>query len=295
MLKKVLIAIIIIVLVGLYISMYTVNQTQQGIILRLGEIEHNAQNQPKIVGPGLHFKWPFIQTIRLFDMRLRTLDIDSSRIMTAEQKDVIVDAFVKWKIDNLVQYFKSTGGDDLRASTLLRQKVNDGMRATFGQHTIPELLSNKRNQVMQQILQEVKVAALPIGVQVLDVRIKRIDLPQEVADKIYARMRSAREKKAALIRADGQQQAEVIRAKADAKVVVTVAQAKSQAAMIRAKGNAEAAKIYADAYSKHEGFYNFYRSLEGYFMVFSNKQSRLVLQPKGQFFKYFSQLPTTGN
>ncbi len=288
MLKKLLVTLVIIALVVLYASLYTVNETQKGIILRLGKIELNKQQQAKTVGPGLHIKWPFIQSVKLFDMRLRTLDIDSSRIMTAEQKDVIVDAFVKWRIGDIVQYFKSTGGDDAQASTLLRQKVNDGMRATFGQHTIPELLSNKRNAVMQQILKEVQIAAAPIGVQVLDVRIKRIDLPQEVAEKIYARMRSAREKKAALIRADGQQQAEVIRAKADAKVAVTIAQAKSQAAAIRAKGNAEAATIYANAYAQHLSFYRFYRSLEAYLAVFSGHANRLVLRPEGEFFQYFN-------
>lgn len=285
----ILAAIIVVILVAL-MSMFTVLQTQQAILLRLGKIETNAQNQPIIFQPGLHFKIPLIESIKRFDMRLRTLDIDSSRIMTQEQKEVLVDAFVKWRIVDPVAYFKATGANIAQAQSLLRQQLNDGIRAEFGQQTISDLLSQERGDVMEKILANVKEAAKPLGIEVVDVRIKRIDLPAEVAETIFARMRSAREKMASLIRAEGQQQAEVIKAQADAKVAVTLADANSQAAKVRAAGEAQAAKIYADAYQKDPEFYSFYRSLLAYNDVFTTKQDTVVLSPNGQFFKYFNQL-----
>lgn len=285
----ILTAIIIVIVVAL-MSTFTVLQTQQAILLRLGKIETNAQNQPLIFKPGLHFKIPLIESVKRFDMRLRTLDIESSRIMTKEQKEVLVDAFVKWRIVDPVVYFKATGANVGRAQALLRQQLNDGIRAEFGQQTISDLLSQERGDVMREILTNVKQAAKPLGIQVVDVRIKRIDLPTEVAETIFARMCSAREKMASLIRAEGQQQAEVIKAQADAKVAVTLANANSQAAKVRAAGEAQAAKIYADAYQKDPEFYSFYRSLLAYNDVFSQKQDTVVLSPKGQFFKYFNQL-----
>lgn len=287
MVRNWILAVIIVLVVVFFSTVYIIQQTQEGIVLRLGKIETTEDGKALVVGPGLHFKLPFVETVRDFDMRLRTLDIDSSRIMTEEQKDVLVDAYVKWRINNIVEYFKATGGDQFRTETLLKQKVNDGMRATFGQHTIAELLSNKRNAVMQTILVDVKKAAESMGVDIIDVRIKRIDLPTEVAEKIYARMRSAREKMASLIRADGEQQAEVKRAGADAKVAVTISTANSNAAKVRALGEADAAHIYAEEYKQNPGFYSFYRSLEAYQAVFTKKQANLVLQPEGRFFEYF--------
>ena len=291
MIKKIVLALIVIALVVFFASVYTVKQTQQALVLRLGNVEHYANGKPKVMAPGLHFRIPYVQSIRYFDMRLHTLDIQSSRVMTAEQKDVLVDAYVKWRITNLVKYFVATGGDQRNAMVLLSQKVNDGLRATFGQHTIPQLLSDTRTEVMTQILKDVRKTAMNLGISINDVRIKRIDLPEEVAQKIYARMISAREKTAAQIRADGEQQAEIIRAKADATVTVTLAKANSEAAKIRAKGDAKAAGIYAKAYDQNTQFYAFYRSLAAYQSVFATKQKTLVLRPHGQFFRFFHALP----
>ena len=285
-----ILAVIVLVLVVASMSVFTVMQTQTAILIQLGKIQTNAKGQPEILQPGLHFKLPLVQTVQRFDMRLRTLDIESSRIMTKEQKEVLVDAFVKWRINDPVQYYKATSANVQTAESLLQQQLNAGMRGAFGKQTIADLLSEDRNEVMAQILQSVKQSAESIGVQVVDVRIKRIDLPTEVAETIYQRMSSAREKMASLIRAEGQQQAEVIKAKADATVAVTIAKAKSEAASIRAAGEAEAAKIYADAYNKDPNFYAFYRSLAAYQSVFGAHHNTVVLSPKGQFFQYFNAM-----
>lgn len=290
-LKSLFIPLIVVVIVLAYFSLYTVNQTQQAIILRLGKIEVNSKGDPIIKTPGLHIKWPFISTVKKFDMRLRTLSINSSRIVTVEQKDVIVDAFVKWRIKDIVSYYKSTGGNELRADVLLRQKVSDGMRAEFGKQTILELVSGQRANVMKLLQSGANEVAKPLGISVTDVRVKKIDLPEEVTDSVYARMRSNREKEAYLIRSQGKESAELTKATGDAQVTVLLAKAKSDAAKIRAQGDKEAAQLYATAYQSDPKFYGLYRALESYQKVFDgSKQPTLVLRPQGQFFSAFNQL-----
>jgi membrane protease subunit HflC len=282
-----LVALLILILLVVYLSAFTVNQTQQGIVLHLGKIKKNAQGMARIYTPGLHFKTPFITTVKKFDMRLRTLSITSSRIMTVEQKDLMVDAFVKWRISNLVKYYKATSGDAQRANMLLSQKVSAKMRAEFGQQTILELVAEKRASVMDLLRTSANSAATPLGIQVIDVRIKSMNLPAGVTNSVYQRMRSNREKEASLIRAQGEEKAERIKAGAEASVTVILSKAKATGAAIRAKGQAEAAKIYAGAYQKNAHFYDFYRSLEAYQGVFANKSKTLLLQDKGAFFKFF--------
>lgn len=287
MFKRVLIIILCIAIIAFFLSAYTVQQTQKAIVLQLGQIEQTAKGQPLIVQPGLHFKIPFVQTVKPFDMRLRTFDIDSSRIMTQEQKEVLVDAFVKWRISDIVTYYKSTGGNAALAEQLLAQKVNDGLRNEFGQQTISQLLSEERVSAMGDILKNAQKAAESLGIVVTDVRIKRLDLPTEVEQKIFARMRSAREKIAAQLRADGQQQAEIIKSQADAQVTIILSKANSDAAKIRAQGDAEAAKIYNQAYDQNPTFYDFLKSLQSYQEVFGNNHNTVVLRPQGEFFKNF--------
>jgi len=217
--KIFLIGILLIFLIG-YLSLFTVNQTQQAIVLRLGKIQENKQGQPIVLNPGLHARIPIITNIKKFDMRLRTLNINSSRIVTIEQKDVIVDAFVKWRIGDIVAYYKATGGNITRADNLLMQKVSDGLRAEFGRLTILELVSGQRTHVMQKLRENTNEVAKPLGISVIDVRIKKIDLPEEVTTSVYERMRSDREKEASLIRAQGKEIAEKIQSKADADVTV---------------------------------------------------------------------------
>jgi membrane protease subunit HflC len=271
-------------------SIYTVSQTEQAILLRLGVVQLDQNNQPIVVGPGLHFKAPFITSVVRVDMRLQTLDLDSSRIVTSEQKDVLVDAFVKWRINDIVQFYTSTSGDFDRANILLRQKVLDGLRAEFGKETIAELVAGQRSQVMQEIQRNSNNVAQPLGIEVTDVRVKRIDLPNEVLASVYQRMRSDREKEATLIRAEGKQEAMQIRSQADAEVTVTLSTAKAAAADLQAKGTSEAAQIYSTSYQKAPKFFEFYRSLEAYQTAFSSGKNTFVLSPTGQFFNDF--MPT---
>ncbi|MEM9243535.1 MAG: protease modulator HflC [Pseudomonadota bacterium] len=286
--KNLIIIVIVVVAVLAYFSLFTVNQTQEAIVLRLGKITLNADGKAKIYRPGLHIRLPFVTDIKKFDMRLHTMSVNSSRIVTIEQKDVLVDAFVKWRINNIIAYYKSTGGNLARANTLLNQKVNDGLRAEFGKQTILELVSGQRANVMAVLRQNANEVAMPLGISIIDVRIKRIDLPDEVTQSVYSRMRSNREKEASLIRAQGKEGAEKIKSQADAQAAVIIATAKKNAAVIKAEGDKEAAAIYAKAYQQNPEFYAFFRSLEAYQNVFSDKHKKtLVLKPDSQFFKYF--------
>lgn len=285
------IVVAIVVVMFAYLSIFTVNEGQLALVLRLGELNTNAKtNQVYIYAPGIHFKWPFISVVKWFDVRLQMLNVESSRILTEEQKYVIVDYYAKWRIINLPLYYKRTGGYPARAQMLLTQKINDGLRAAIGNHSIKEIISGERMNIMQLLQEKANEGARSLGIQVVDVRIQAIDLPQEVRESVYQRMRSEREQVAEKHRSQGKAQAETIRAGADAAVAVTIAQAKTQAQKIRAQGDARAAKIYTQAYSNSPKFYALYRSLEAYRQVFvNNKDTIMILKPDSEFFKYFNQ------
>lgn len=273
-----------------YSSVYTVRQGQEGVLLYLGKIQTDSKTKLSVVkDAGLHYKLPFLDQILLFDVRLQTLDIQSSRIVTEEKKDVIVDYYVKWRITNPALYYTRTGADQFRAETLLEQQLNDTLRAEFGKRTIQEVVSDDRSAIMNQLKDQADKSAQKLGIQVIDVRIKRIDLPPEVSSAVYERMRAERERVATEHRAQGRADGEAIRAQADANATVTVATAQEQAAQIRAQANALAAKIYSDAYGKNPDFYAFYRSLLAYEATFNNKGDVLVLKPDSQFFTYFNK------
>lgn len=272
-----------------YTSLYTVREGQEGILLYLGKIQVNkSTQQPVIKDPGLHFKLPLVQQVLLFDVRLQTLDIQSSRIVTQEKKDVIVDYYVKWKIMNPALYYTRTGGDADRAGTLLTQQLNDTLRAEFGRRTIREVVSDDRSSIMNSLKTQADNSAQRLGIQVVDVRIKRIDLPPEVSSAVYERMRAERERVATEHRAKGRAEGEAIRAKADANAAVIIATAQMQAAEARAAANANAGQIYTQAYSQNPAFYAFYRSLQAYQATFNNRNDVLVLQPNSEFFNYFN-------
>lgn len=281
------VAAVIVVLVILT-SMFTVTQGQHGILLRLGRLVNDSQTgQAKVLGPGLHFKTPFIESVRLFDTRIQTLDIKSSRIVTREKKDVIVDYYAKWQIDDLARYFKSTGGNELKAETLLEQQLNTSLRAQFGKRSISELVSGGRDDLMGLLRDNAEQQASGLGVHVMDVRIKGIELPSSASNAVYQRMRADMQKIANRHRADGSAAAEAIQASADAEVTIFLAKARSDGQMIRAGGQAKAAAIYADAYNKDKDFFVFYRSLKAYEASFSSKQDVLVLDQNSSFFDYF--------
>ena len=278
-------------------SLFTINQGQHGIILRLGRLLNDTTtHRVKILGPGLHAKMPFIETVRIFDTRIQTLDIKSSRIVTKEKKDVIVDYYVKWQIESLAHYFKATGGNQFKADTLLEQQLNTSLRAEFGRRTISDLVSGGRNDMMDVLRTHAEQQASQLGIHVVDVRIKGIELPANTSNAIYQRMRADMQKIANRHRADGQAEAEAIQAAADAQVTILLAKARSEGQITRARGQAKAAEIYANAYNKNANFFGFYRSLKAYVASFNSKQDMLVLDQSNAFFEYFKHglLPAQG-
>jgi membrane protease subunit HflC len=283
--------VFLIVLLLLGSSLYTVREGQKALLLKLGELTKTLSGQVREYGPGLHFKIPFINHVRVFDVRLQTLDIKSSRIVTLEKKDVMVDYYVKWRIEDLAKYFKATGGNEFKAQTLLEQKLNTALRAEFGKRTIADVVSGERDDVMEILKAKADVQAQGLGVAIQDVRIKGIDLPESTSEAIYQRMRADMEKIANRHRADGKRDAEAIQAKADAKVTVLLAKVNSEGKEIRAKGQADAARIYAEAYQKNPEFFALYRSLKAYEESFNSKQDVLVLNDSSQFFDYFKSFP----
>jgi len=287
--------LIFIVFILLYSSFYTVIQGQNAVVLRLGKIVVHNNNEPIVKSPGLHFKWPLIDSIQWFDMRLQTLNVDSSRVLTQEQKYLIVDYYAKWRITNIPLYFTRTGGDPDTTRSLLQQKINDSLRAQFGKRLLNDIISDARANIMSQLELESNKSAQELGIEVIDVRIKRIDLPSQVSLSVFNNMRAGREMVAAKHRADGKAEAEKIQADADAQAVVMVAKAQADAAKIRSEGDAVASKIYADAYSKDPEFYAFYKSLDAYTAIFNQEHKEnnyIVLKPDSEFFKYFNHSET---
>ena len=283
-------ALIVIGLLMVLTSVFTITQGQHAIVLRLGRLVGDADTKKaKILAPGLHIKMPFVESVRTFDTRIQTLDIKSSRIVTKEKKDVIVDYYVKWRIDNLARYFKSTGGNQFKAETLLEQQLNTYLRAQFGKRTISDVVSGGRDDLMDILRERAEQQAGQLGIHVVDVRIKGIELPANTSNAIYQRMRADMQKIANRHRADGHGAAEAIQAAADAKVTVLLAKAKSEGQLIRAQGQSKAAVIYADAFGQNKDFFAFYRSLKAYESSFDSKQDILVLDQDSAFFTYFKQ------
>lgn len=269
------------------ISAFTVQEYERGIVLRLGKMQTNKEGAVKVLEPGLHFRVPFLDSIRLFDGRLQTLEIQERTIVTVEKKHVIVDLFVKWRINNFSNFFTSTRGDYGRARKLLEEKIIDGVRAEFGRRTIREVVSGERQEVMDALRLDAQKNAEVLGVEVIDARVKRIDLPSEVSSNVFERMRSERQRVAAEHRAEGNSKGETIKAKADAKVTVILATAEQESKRTRGEGDAEASRVYAKSYNKNPEFYRFLRSLEAYKATFKDKNDILILQPDSEFFNYF--------
>jgi membrane protease subunit HflC len=270
-----------------YSSLYVVNEGEQALLLYLGEIStHNGQADIEL--PGLHFKWPLLNDAKIFDTRLQNLSVDSSRILTQDQKNVLVDYYAKWRINNLPLYYTRTGGDADIARDVLQQKINDDLRVEFGNRTLDAIITDERNSITHSLQTQTSLNAKDLGIDVIDVRIKGIDLPADISSSVYENMKAKRESVATQYRSDGQATAQAIRATADATVTITIARANADAASIRGNGDATAAKIYADAYSKDPAFYAFYRSLYIFQNSFNNKSDILILKPDDPFFKYFT-------
>lgn len=268
-------------LVLLALSLFTVDQRQAALVFQLGEIVDVKKE------PGLYLKIPFLQNVRNFDIRILTLDAaDPERFITSEKKNVLVDYFVKWRIIDVEKFYVSFNGDEARAVNRLAQTVNDGMRAEFGKRTLHDVVSGERDDIMEALRKKADADARRFGVQVTDVRIKRVDLPVEVSESVYRRMEAERKRVANELRSTGSADAEKIRADADKQREVIIAEAYRDAQRTKGEGDARAAAIYAEAFGRNPEFYAFYRSMEAYKGSFRSKNDVMVLQPNSDFFRY---------
>jgi len=264
-------------------SVFTVDQREKAMVFRLGEIVRSD------LTPGLHFKTPFINNVRKFDGRIQTLDSQPERFLTSEKKNVIVDTFVKWKIASVDDFYRAVGGDPRQVDTRLNQYVKEGMRAAFSKQTISEVISVGRDIIRIGLVKDMDVLGKALGVDIVDVRIKRIDLPDEVSASVYKRMESERERVARDFRSRGKEAAERIKADADKQGEIILANAYKESQELRGKGDALAAKTYASAYNKNTEFFAFYRSLDAYRKSMGSGDDLIVLEPTSDFFKYFKK------
>ena len=264
-------------------SLFIVNEMQRAVLLEFGKVVQDD------IKPGLHVKLPIINEVRKFDGRILTSDAPPERFLTLEKKAVIVDSFAKFKIDNVETYYTATSGDERRAEELLKERINTGLRNEISKRTLYEVVSGERDELMNVLTTNLnEVAQQQLGVSVVDVRVKRIDLPPEVSQSVYDRMNTERDIEAREHRAKGQELAVGIRADADKQQEVLIAEAYSSAEEIRGEGDAKAASIYAGAFQKDKDFYEFYRSMSAYQRTFSNKGDVLLIQPDSEFFKYMN-------
>jgi len=268
-------------LILLSMSVFVVDQRQNAIVFQLGEVVGVKTT------PGLNFKIPLLQNVRFFDSRILTLDAgEPERFITAEKKNVMVDAFIKWRIVDVKQYYVSVGGDEVRAKTRLLQTVNSSMREEFGKRTIHEVVSGEREKIMTVLRTKTDSDARKIGVEVLDVRLKRVDFPLEISESVYRRMDAERKRVANELRASGAAEGEKIKADADKQREVILAVAYREAQKTKGEGDAKASATYAAAFGKNPEFYSFYRSLEAYKQSFKDKNDVMVIDPSSAFFKY---------
>ena len=274
-------AALIAILVLASSTLFTVDQRQNAVVFQLGEVTD------VITKPGLHLKWPLIQNVRHFDMRILTFDdAEPLRFITSEKKPVLVDSFVKWRIIDVKQFYVSVQGDEFRATIRLKQTISDGLQSEFGRRTVHDVVSGEREKIMEEVREKADQDLRRIGVEIVDVRLKRVDLPQEVSESVYRRMEAERKRIANELRSTGSADAERIRADADRQREVLLAEAYRDAQKVRGEGDARAAAIYAQAFQQNPEFYAFYRSMEAYRTSFRNRSDLLVLEPNSDFFRY---------
>ena len=279
--NSLLLIVVAVLLGGFYLATFTVNERELAIKFRLGQIERTDYES------GLHFMIPVVNNVRKFDARIQTLDAEPERYLTVEKKNVQVDSFVRWRIKDIEKFFISAGGDINRANLRLSQIVKDGLRGEFGRRTVQEVISGERKEIMRSITALADRETDNFGIEVVDVRIKRVDLAREVSESVFQRMEAERERIAKELRSQGAEEAEKIRAEADRQRTILLAEARRESEQLRGNGDAKATEIYADAYSKDAEFYSFYRSLGAYEKSFTGPQDMLVLQPDSAFFNHF--------
>ena len=265
-------------------SVFIVTEMERAVLLEFGKVVRAD------IPPGLHFKFPIINEVRKFDSRVETLDAPAERYLTLEKKALIVDSFAKYRVSDVQTYYTSTSGDERRAKELLKQRINEGLRNEIGKRTLHEVVSGERDELMEVLMTNLnKVAEQELGVTIVDVRVKRIDLPPEVSQSVYDRMNTERDIEASEHRTKGEELAVGIRADADRQREVVLAEAYSRAEQIRGEGDATAAATYASAYNKDKEFYRFYRSMSAYQRTFSNKSDILLVNPNSDFFRYLNK------
>ena len=281
MLKRISLGVLFLGFVLLTQSIFVVKETERAVKLRFGEIvEYDVE-------PGLHFKLPVVNTVRKFDARILTLDAAPQSYLTSEKKALTVDTFVKWRVSDVAKYYTTTGGDEERLRRLLIQRVDAGLRNEFGTRTVKEVVSGQRDELMDKLSNQLNLIAIDeLGVEVIDLRVKKIDLPPEVSESVFNRMRTERERLAKELRAQGNEVAEKIRATADKDKTIILADAYREAEEIKGNGDAIATATYANAYSKDPEFYDFTRSLKAYQSTFESKSDILLINPDSDFFKY---------
>ncbi|HDY7978220.1 TPA: protease modulator HflC [Vibrio vulnificus] len=317
--RKLMIPVLVLVLATLLMSLFVIPEGERGIVVRFGRVLKDTNDVTRVYEPGLHFKMPLFDRVRRLDARIQTMDGRSDRFVTSEKKDVIIDSYVKWRIEDFGRYYLATGGGNtLTAEALLERKVTDILRAEIGAREIKQIVSGPRNGdvlpesvtsaevsteaarqaleidgerdlIMSNVLKDTRESAMKdLGVRVVDFRMKKINLPDEISESIYRRMRAERESVARKHRSQGREKAEVIRAQAELEVATILAEADKTARVTRGEADAKAAKIYSDSYNKDPEFFSFMRSLKAYEKSFGTKSDILVLDPKSEFFQYMN-------
>lgn len=303
--NKLLICVSSILLLFLSSSLFIVKEGERGIVLQFGKVLRNSEQKTLIYNPGLHFKIPFVTTVKTLDARIHTMDNQSDRFVTKEKKDLIVDSYIKWRISDFHRYYLATGnGDAFQAEVLLKRKFSDRLRSEIGCLNVKEIVTDARGKLTNDVLQSLNKGTVnlnnsstinvnsmrALGIEVVDVRIKKINLPLEVSEAIYNRMRAEREAVARSQRSQGQEQAEKLRAMADYKVSMILSAAKKQALILKGQGEAEVAKLFADNFQQDASFYLFIRSLHAYENSFKNKNNIILISSDNKFFQYMNQI-----
>ena len=288
--RKFLLPSIVVIAAVLYSSVVVVTEGTRGIMLRFNKVQRDAENKVVVYEPGLHFKLPLIDSIKVLDARIRTLDGSATRFVTVEKKDLLVDSYVKWRISDFGRFYTATGGGDYnQASSLLSRKVNDRLRSEIGTRTIKDIVSGTRGELMagaKKALNSGQDSTSELGIEVVDVRVKQINLPDEVSSSIYQRMRAERDAVAREHRSQGKEKAAFIQADVDRKVTLILANANKTAQELRGNGDAAAAKLYSQAFAQEPQFYSFIRSLKAYESSFEGSDNMMILKPDSDFFRF---------
>ncbi|MDA7955796.1 MAG: protease modulator HflC [Gammaproteobacteria bacterium] len=267
----------------LWSSVFFVDEREKAIVFKFGEIVKSD------IAPGLHFKVPFINNVQYFDSRVQTMDADPELYLTGEKKNLVVDSFVKWRIRDVHQYYTRLQGRQANARSRLSQRVNDSLRKEFGQRSVQEVISGDRTEIMDLVRLAMDEDAASLGIEIIDVRLKRVDLDPAISERVYDRMNAERERVAKELRAQGEEEAEKIRAEADRRRQIMLANAERDGQRLRGEGDASATEIYARAYRRDREFYNLYRSLNAYKQAFNSPDNLMVIDPTSDFFRYFKQ------